>query len=153
MNDPFMPKGDEPPLLYDLVMSGERVRNAGGPWLGIEGQDSGLLSAPPPPSLKALWEGQGTLDPTPTNAAEQNSQPTPHQPEEPAASREPQTVAEVPAELRAEIERQACRTLAKHFRQQIAERLDEAIQQSRQPIRKAVEDALVSAVSSTRKNQ
>jgi hypothetical protein len=154
MTEPFSPKSDEPPLLYDLVMSGERVRDAGGPWLGEEKQTDSLLTAPAPPSLQSLWEGQGILAPQPSTSAQGAVQQPQHQQTATLAQdNPPSSVAEVPDQLRVEIERQAYRTLAKQFRKEISSRLDEALRQSHEPVRKAVEEALVNAVTKTRTNQ
>lgn len=150
MTEPFPPKHADPPLLYDLVMSGERVRQAGGPWLGEEVQEDSLITAPAPPSLQTLWQGTGTIAPVAPDNAPGETERTPPAAAQPAPP-PPQTIAEIPAELRATIERQTCRRLAKHFRQEITARLDQAMQQSHEPVRKAIEDALVSAVANTRK--
>lgn len=158
MNEQYKSKSDDPPLLYDLIMSGEKVREAGGPWLDSEDKHDRLLSAPEPPPLQSLWareerhELSSAQPPTARDTATSPDADTERaRASTPVAA--PTTIDEVPAELRAEIERQACRTLAHHFRGEIRDRLDEAMKQAEEPIRKTIEDVLVNAVANTRKNQ
>ncbi len=69
-------------------------------------------------------------------------------PVEPGAS----TAPEAPASLeRAELERTITRELARHIRSELERRLPEVLEEAQGQIRKAVDDALIDAVSASRR--
>ncbi|MFW6346447.1 MAG: hypothetical protein ACOC0M_08995 [Halomonas sp.] len=121
----------QPPLLYDVVIPGEQVREQGGPWLHPSDTEPAAGDEPPArPWAQGAWP-QGPEAGTGGTAG-------------------PGTPS---AQQRAEIERLATRELARHLRSQLGHRLPEALREAEAPIRKAVEDALIDAVAVSRRHQ
>ena len=116
----------QPPLLYDVAIPGEQVLADDGPWLRRAVAEEGVEADPATRAVPPLAGGE-------------------------AATAAPGSDSERPAERRAEIERRITRELAHHFRHELEQRLPEALREAQAPIRKAVDDALIDAVTASRR--
>ncbi|MBK1734800.1 hypothetical protein CKO15_05750 [Halorhodospira abdelmalekii] len=109
-----------------MIFTGEQVRQADGPWLGeaapthTAAASEPHLPAPPPPSIRALWEGDAQL-------------------------RE-EAIASIPPTVRHEIEQRAQRALLQELRSELAQRLPAVLQQNQHVLRHTVDEALRAAL-------